>query len=209
MRNRCVVARVNGSMKMRRKMIPHGVRRLIPRRKESGRPADSYKDYLAVVPLLLTSGALTFDVGYFAGVDINFFTLFSLSEHVLFALEALPLVFVIIFISVYLAYIWLGLTKRLSGEWLSSIRSQTSSPYVVALRSLIGGLLTLVIVLLVSVKTFASLAGIILCGFLATLVLAPRLFADRTARLILSSVAALFFSLLSWCVGGSRLRSGR
>jgi hypothetical protein len=34
--------------------------------------------------------SIIFDVGYFSGVDINFFTLFSLSEHTLFAFEALP-----------------------------------------------------------------------------------------------------------------------
>jgi inner membrane protein involved in colicin E2 resistance len=31
-----------------------------------------------------------FDVGYFFGVGIDYFTLFSLSEHIGFALEALP-----------------------------------------------------------------------------------------------------------------------
>ena len=44
-----------------------------------------------MVPLLGSVTGVTFDVGYFYGVGINYFTLFSLSEHLVFALEALPL----------------------------------------------------------------------------------------------------------------------
>lgn len=35
--------------------------------------------------------AIAFDIGYFYGIDINLFTLFSISEHMLFSLEALPI----------------------------------------------------------------------------------------------------------------------
>lgn len=48
------------------------------------------KDALIFVPIAGTAIAVAFDVGYFWGVDINWFTFFSLSEHILFALEALP-----------------------------------------------------------------------------------------------------------------------
>ena len=66
--------------------------------------SDTFKDYLAVASFMLTAGALTFDVGYFAGVDLNFFTFFSISEQILFALEALPLVFLMMFVGVMLGY---------------------------------------------------------------------------------------------------------
>lgn len=49
------------------------------------------KDFAIVVPLLGTAISITWDVGFFYGLDINYFTLFSLSEHIVFALEALPL----------------------------------------------------------------------------------------------------------------------
>src|SRR4051812_36996300 len=52
------------------------------------------KEYLVAIPILGTGSALTFDVGYFYGIDINFFTIFSLPEHLVFALEAAPLAFV-------------------------------------------------------------------------------------------------------------------
>lgn len=53
------------------------------------------KDLIVAIPLLVTAIAATFDVGYFSGIDINYFTLFSLSEHLVFALEALPMALVV------------------------------------------------------------------------------------------------------------------
>jgi hypothetical protein len=49
-----------------------------------------YRELLVLIPLVGTALAVAFDVGYFTGVDINFFTFFSLSEHIVFALEVLP-----------------------------------------------------------------------------------------------------------------------
>jgi len=48
------------------------------------------KDLLVVIPIVGTMASITFDVGYFSGIDINLFTLFSAQEHVVFAMEALP-----------------------------------------------------------------------------------------------------------------------
>jgi hypothetical protein len=51
----------------------------------------SYEKYLTAVPILGTSAAVLFDVGYFWGAGaINYFTFFSLTEHITFAIEALP-----------------------------------------------------------------------------------------------------------------------
>jgi hypothetical protein len=52
------------------------------------------KELVVYVPVLATAIAVTYDVGYFWGVDINFFTLFSLSDHILFAVEILPAAFI-------------------------------------------------------------------------------------------------------------------
>jgi hypothetical protein len=50
----------------------------------------SYEKFFPAIPLVGTSIAICFDVGYFYGVGIDYFTLFSLTEHIGFALEALP-----------------------------------------------------------------------------------------------------------------------
>lgn len=41
-------------------------------------------------PLLASSLAITYDVGFFVGVGTGFFSFFSLSEHLVFALQSLP-----------------------------------------------------------------------------------------------------------------------
>jgi hypothetical protein len=48
------------------------------------------KDLLFLVPLLGTALAITYDVGYFSGINLYFFSFFSLTEHIGFALQAFP-----------------------------------------------------------------------------------------------------------------------
>jgi hypothetical protein len=49
------------------------------------------KDTVAFIPLIASSFAFTFVVGYFSGFDIDWFPFFSLPEHLVFALRALPI----------------------------------------------------------------------------------------------------------------------
>jgi len=51
------------------------------------------RELLVFVPLLGSALAVAFDVGYSTGLDLRFFTFFSLTEHITFALEALPFAF--------------------------------------------------------------------------------------------------------------------
>jgi hypothetical protein len=48
------------------------------------------KEFLVTLPVLGSALAVTFDVGYFTALDINYFNIFSISEHITFALEVLP-----------------------------------------------------------------------------------------------------------------------
>jgi hypothetical protein len=79
---------------MRRKQTVTVVR--LAQKKDAPNP---WKDYLVILPVIGTVSAVTFDVGYFYGIDINLFTLFSLSEHVLFSIEALPLTFCVVIVA--------------------------------------------------------------------------------------------------------------
>jgi hypothetical protein len=49
------------------------------------------KNLAVLLPVFGTAICVTFDVGYFWGIDINFFTAFSLSEHIVFAIQAVPI----------------------------------------------------------------------------------------------------------------------
>jgi len=51
----------------------------------------SAQSLAAVVPILASTFAFAFVVGYFLAFDISWFPFFSLSEHVVFALRALPI----------------------------------------------------------------------------------------------------------------------
>lgn len=51
----------------------------------------SWNDLTAVVPIVASSFAFTYVIGYFYAFDIAWFTFFTLSEHVTFALRALPM----------------------------------------------------------------------------------------------------------------------
>jgi hypothetical protein len=44
-----------------------------------------------IQPLIIPAFALAFNIGYFSAIDIGWFTFFNLSEHVVFALRALPI----------------------------------------------------------------------------------------------------------------------
>lgn len=57
---------------------------------EESRSILSLKEYLIFAPIVGSSLAIAFDVGYFYGLDSGFFSAFSLTEHILFALYATP-----------------------------------------------------------------------------------------------------------------------
>jgi hypothetical protein len=57
----------------------------------------SLKDIAILLPLLGAVLAITYDVGFFYGIGIEYFTLFSLQEHILFALQVIPTAFALAF----------------------------------------------------------------------------------------------------------------
>jgi hypothetical protein len=58
---------------------------------EENTQAISVKELAVFVPAIGSALALTYNVGYFWSLDIKMFTMFSLAEHLVFALESLPL----------------------------------------------------------------------------------------------------------------------
>jgi hypothetical protein len=57
---------------------------------DEGRSFDTLKTLAAAGPLALTTLAVTYDVGFFYGIGIGFFSFFSLAEHLVFALQSIP-----------------------------------------------------------------------------------------------------------------------
>ena len=75
------------------------------------------KDLFVLIPLLGSALAVIFDVGYFSGININLFSIFSLSEHIVFALEVLPealmFAFVVSLLAVYIHILRSRINERL------------------------------------------------------------------------------------------------
>src|SRR5580700_7554417 len=49
------------------------------------------KELLVLLPALGSILAIVYDLGFFVGLQADYFTLFSLSEHLVFAIQALPI----------------------------------------------------------------------------------------------------------------------
>jgi uncharacterized membrane protein (Fun14 family) len=61
---------------------------------------------LSLLSVALLSFALAYDIGFFAGVGDRFFSFFSLSEHILFAIRVLPVAFGLVVSGVLYVYVF-------------------------------------------------------------------------------------------------------
>jgi len=60
-------------------------------------PLSVVKTLATTIPILSGMTALTYDVGFFYGVQISYFTFFTLTEHLAFAIQAIPSAFLFAF----------------------------------------------------------------------------------------------------------------
>src|SRR5262249_33909498 len=88
---------------------------------------ESAKTMLVAFPIILGATGMAFDVGYFAQIDLHFFTVFTLSEHLLFSIEALPFALIDCLCGLMiLVFVWWLLEKakktfETSNRWLAVI----------------------------------------------------------------------------------------
>lgn len=50
----------------------------------------SFRSFAVAIPIVASSIAIIYDVGFFVGIGVSFFTFFSITEHIVFALQAIP-----------------------------------------------------------------------------------------------------------------------
>jgi hypothetical protein len=136
-------------------------------------PVWTWNDLTAAVPVIATSFAFAFNVGYFTAIDIGWFSIFSLQEHVVFALRAIPIAVV----ALVLFVIGLNLPPLMHSE--RSTRPG-SWPFVLWWVSL-SGFLVWIIVLLVA--AYVSLKGFKLSFFFAFIVVLAGSFIHLFFRL--------------------------
>jgi hypothetical protein len=63
--------------------------------------SSQYVKWIPQLPILGGLLAISYDVGYFWGVDITYYSLFSLTEHIVFATQALPVAVIIAILFVF------------------------------------------------------------------------------------------------------------
>jgi hypothetical protein len=73
----------------------------------------SPKDYVVLLPVLASAMAVTYDVGYFGALDISYFSFFSLSEHIVFAIQALPFAIIAAMAVLYVTNFWMARLRPL------------------------------------------------------------------------------------------------
>lgn len=95
---------------------------------------------VVLYPVIVFAAAVAFDVGSFAIIGMGFFSLFSPAEHLLFALEALPLALFICLVALFLCPIILkrspGPPPVQTGKWDLTLVGK--SLLVLALLLLVG-----------------------------------------------------------------------
>ena len=164
---------------------------------------ERYIKYITYIPLLAPLLAVGFDVGSFYAININFFTLFSLSEHVLFALEALPIVIVLLlFVSILLPFFAYQPKKRRPPVWA---RKHPRLAAIIALTiiGLILGTVTIIIVSGIWAMDFASrlvIAYMFLFIVVPVVVLFPPV-SSRSRYWSLQRLSAYFYRSYSASLG--------
>jgi hypothetical protein len=152
--------------------------------------SDFPKELFVVIPLVGSAIAISYDVGYFYAVDINFFTIFSIAEHIVFALEATPLA-LLLAVSVVM-FFKTGINERL--EQAGARHAATGAWWpTIALAMLV---LVLIVLLYVGWIGTSVLAGIVGGGVSIWLKSTPQekwmMFSAAGCTVIVISFAAGF-----------------
>jgi hypothetical protein len=106
---------------------------------------DTLRDTLVALPLYGAALGVTYDVGFFYGIGIDYFTLFSLPEHIVFALQAAPVALLVAFGIFYLVALFnLGTQVIIPTVPAFLLRAgRDIGPWVLMLLLLIPGILFL------------------------------------------------------------------
>lgn len=110
----------------------------------------SVREWAVALPLFGAVLAITYDVGFFYGIGISYFTSFSLAEHILFAFQMIPVAFgIAIMIPTGVLSYWIGYRRAQAAspplpegptdiDKLHSIREEIQARYRKDQRTLLG-----------------------------------------------------------------------
>jgi hypothetical protein len=170
----------------------------------------SIEKFITYIPLLAATIALSFDVGFFYAIQINFFTLFSLSEHILFALQALPVAIALLFVVAILLPVFSIEPKKHSPQTSTPIGKYQRIGAIVAVVALVGGLISFVAYIVWTSEPLARLFVIFISLFVIPPVFASLFVEARFRQLQILTTAILICVVISFAFGmafGAGLRT--
>ncbi|MDI4234156.1 hypothetical protein OZ411_15185 [Bradyrhizobium sp. Arg237L] len=137
----------------------------------------SVKDALVLVPGAATALALCFEVGSFIPIGIAAFTYFSISEHITFAVPAIPIALVCVLLGVYLTTVFHFLEDGRLPESLARLFPDVGEDVTRDIFNKLMWTTAVVVVPLSAVLAiyskliFIFFLGLLSCAFLAVLLL--------------------------------------
>jgi hypothetical protein len=126
------------------------------------------REFFVILPLFGTGVAISFDVGYFTKLDINLFNVFSVSEHVAFALQLVPAIVLVSMIIIISSFAESYLKQKQANKGADKI--------------LMAILLAAVVVVFIASLYFRTylLFFIVCVGFVAIGIVGTSLFVSRS-----------------------------
>lgn len=178
------------------------------------------KDGFLIVPLFATTLAICYDVGFFYGLNIAFFTFFSLTEHIVFALQAIPFALPTAF-SVFglIAISWYGVqktkrevaeiterTKTMPPEELQTLLSKIrrKAKLIEAADPFMQGVFTVAVVYLIGIKYYTAAILTVVGMFVAKLIYPIEKLEQPNAKWTLIAFAVVAILVLAFAVGVER-----
>jgi hypothetical protein len=172
------------------------------------------RDYLIFAPLIGGALAVVYDVGFFYELHSGFFTIFSLSEHIAFAIQAIPIAILLLVVgTIEASLLWFLL------EWA---RPRSNDPKStperrarrVMVRRVMGTVSTTALVIMIGYAFFtgrylvATASAVTLFTLLPFLYLRSRDLLKLT--LLLSTIVAIFCTSFSFgVIGADSILEGR
>jgi hypothetical protein len=170
----------------------------------------SIEKYITYIPLLAATIALSFDVGFFYAIEINFFTLFSLSEHILFVLQALPAAIVLLFVVAILLPVFSYEPKKHLPQAPPTMGKYKRIAAIVAVAVLVVGLISFVAYIVWTSEPLARLFTIFISVFIIPPFIALQFAEARFRQLRILTTAILICVVISFAFGmasGAGLRN--
>lgn len=150
----------------------------------------SLTEVAVFIPSLATAVAITYNVGYFTGLDIKLFTLFSFSEHIVFALEAIP--FALLMACGIVAFVIIGKYEKARAKQYDKRENSRTTKWFVGIASL---LLFALSYYSASIGTY-GVAALIVCTAIAIFcsVLFGGPYNEKVVQYLWAAISALIIS---------------